>query len=412
MKRIVTLASKNITRSAMRSTLTSLAIALGVFFMINALSYVAGIKRAMVDVVVSTGTGHIQIHREGYLKAIEDRTTSSSFILDRANVEQILTDSLVGASVKEAAYRFIFSGMAGNGEETTYGMVMGVSPSTEKHFFTTQRILEGRALSENGSEVVISERIARVLGLSVGDVLMLAAQTPDGFLNAADYRIAGIFSPGTQWEFRYMVDMFMTFEDAEVLMYARDQVTEVALLLNDEARIPAVMDRISGLSSASTLPLETHRWEYLGRSLLDIAETMQHAMRFWTTLIFLAIAFTILNTFWMAVYERTQEIGILRAIGISRKGIIQLFFFESFLLCAAASLVATAVSFGTVFLQNKIGVPPLFDFLPDGKAVHPFIKPDDTAISLAIALVITMLASMWPARKAARLEPIEALRYE
>lgn len=413
MRKIHSLAIRNIFRNKRRSMITALAIGFGVFVMFNSLSYVAGLYQSMLGVVMNTGIGHIQIHHQGYMKALEDRTLSSKYMLSNDDISKILHNTNIQKNTKFVTKRIIFSGLVSNGSDITNGMVMGINPKIEREFFKNISITEGAFLQNNlANKILISDRIQRVFGLKSGDTLTIATQTFDGFFNASDYKVIGVFDFGTRFNFRYMIDIFMNIEDAKALIYSQDRLTEVSIQVNDVTQLNKFKSQIENEIIKSKLNLEIHDWKTIGKPLLDIAVYIKFGMRVWTTLLFVVIVLTIVNTLLMSVFERTNEIGILQAIGMKRTHILYLFFLEAFYLSCLASFFAFILSIISVSVMNIVGVPPLLNFLPKGGLVHPIMDITDTLISLLIAISVSSLAGVFPAWKASKMDPIEALRYE
>jgi putative ABC transport system permease protein len=147
--------------------------------------------------------------------------------------------------------------------------------------------------------------------------------------------------------------------------------------------------------------------------MLDIASYMGLGMRGWTGLIFIGIALSILNIFLMSVYERTHEIGILKAIGMKRRRIRALFLLEAVFLSLFAAALALIASLISVRILSSIGLPGLFlDFLPPGEGVRPTIRLVDAGICLLTPIVVSCLAGLFPAWRASQMDPVAALRYE
>lgn len=411
MKKLAVLAIRNILRNRRRSIITATAIAFGAFIMLNALSYVAGLYQAMVGVVLDMGIGHVQIHRQGYTQALDDRTVSSDLVLSEEQIDRLLQREPIRGEVDAVAKRVIFSALLGNGVETTSGLAMGISPEVEGRLFGNLSILAGRYLEEGDrGGVLISERVRRVFGLEAGDRLTVAVQSAEGGVGTAEYEVIGVFRLATEFNFRYVVDVLVHMDDTRALV-GGEGLTEVALLLRDVDEADAVIAELE--NAAGGLPVEVHGWTELGAKLLDIASYMGMGMRGWTGLIFIGIALSILNIFLMSVYERTQEIGILKAIGMKQRRIRALFLLEAVFLSLFAATMALVASMVSVRVLSAIGLPGLFlEFLPPGEAVRPTIRLVDAGICLLTPVAVSCLAGLFPAWRASRMDPVAALRYE
>lgn len=411
--KLAKLAIKNVLRNKRRSIITATAIAFGGFIMLNTLSYIAGLRDAMVGVVLDTGIGHVQIHHAGYAQALEDQTVSSDLVVAENDINTLIERARIADDVETIAKRIIFSGLLGDGTDTTHGLAMGIDPETETGFFGDLTISEGRYLT-SGDEagILISERVQRVFGVGVGDKITIATQAAEGGFSTAEYTVVGVFGLGTKFNFHYVVDVLMNIEDAASLT-ASDDLTEVAILLKDVDQADAVIAALETAAEEAPLNVEVQGWRFVAKRLLDIATYMEMGMRSWTMLIFIGIALAILNTFLMSVYERTPEVGTLKAIGMKRKRILSLFLLETLFLSLFASVLALVASAISVSILSAIGLPGMFlDFLPPGEAVHSTIQLADVAICTAVAIGISTLAGLFPAWQASRMDPVVALRYE
>lgn len=413
MKKIFILAARNIFRNTRRTIITSIAIIFGIIIMINSLSYIQGLYDGMVDTVINKGTGHIQLHRAGYMQAIEDQTLSSGLVLSEDEINQLVQDEKIKDKIETVAHRMIFSGIANNGDDTTHIFGLGIIPDVERNLLKNFTILEGNYLTSNEENgVIISERLKRVLNIKLGDQISIATQTLGNHLQTEVFKVVGVFDPGTNFNFRGSSDVYMNLKTAQSLLDGDNYVTEVVLKLTDKDEVALVMNHLENEIKHKMINIEVHDWKYIGKRLLEIANYIKIGMRVWTTILFIAIMLGILNTFLMAVYERTHEIGILKAIGLKKERILSIFFMEAFLLAFMASLIGLFISLITVNILSVIGLPPMLDFLPKGEMVHPTINWVDTIISILIAIVVSSLAGLFPAWKAAKMNPMDALRHE
>lgn len=162
----------------------------------------------------------------------------------------------------------------------------------------------------------------------------------------------------------------------------------------------------------NNLDLEVHDWKYLGSTLLDIASYIKIGVRAWTVVLFIVILFMILNTFTMSVYERTYEIGILKAIGMKKRRIRGLFILESSFLSIIANIFGILLAVIIVKILNIVGMPGMFGFILKGESVHPVINIKDALYVIIISILISIIASIYPSYKASKMNPIDAIRSE
>ncbi len=149
MKKLINLALRNICRNTRRSIITGAAITFGVFIMINSLSYVQGLYLGMVNTVVNKGTGHIQIHRQGYVDALENGTISTNLVISEQDLDKLIKDIKQQDKIKHVTERLTFSGLVSNGVDSTYVFGVGIAPEAETEFLKNIKILQGKDLEKN-----------------------------------------------------------------------------------------------------------------------------------------------------------------------------------------------------------------------------------------------------------------------
>lgn len=413
MKKLIILATRNVFRNRRRSIITMVTTALAIFIMINAFSYVAGLYDGMVKVVLNTGIGHIQIHHSGFNQALKDGTVSTNLLMSEGSVDQLLEDQSISGKVQKISKRLLFSGLIGKDSVTTDGLLMGMDPEVEKDFYKSLSIIKGRNLNRDDTNgILISKRIQGVYNVDPGDIINLGIRLTNGEFETKDFEVIGVFETGTDFNIRYIVDVMLNLDTARSLT-GSDELTEVTLLLNDIKNTDAVVSDLKSVAQSSSLDIEVNGWQELGKKLLGIATYIRIGMRVWMGIIFICASLAILNTFLMSVYERTHEIGILKAIGMKRRRILTLILMETIILNLFALAVGLAAAVLSVYILNRIGLPSMVqDFLPKGEAVRPYIQFSDTIISLLTIIVISALAGLFPAWRASRMNPVDALRYE
>jgi putative ABC transport system permease protein len=413
VKKLIILAKRNVFRNRRRSIITMATTALAVFIMINVLSYVAGLYDGMVKVVLNTGIGHIQIHHSGFNQALKNGTVSTNLLMSETNIDQLLNDQILNGKVQKVSKRVLFSGLIGKDSVTTDGLVMGMEPEVEKDFYKSLSISKGRSLNRyDANGILVSKRIQGVYDINPGDKINLGVLLANGEFEIKDFEVIGVFDTGTDFNIRYVVDVMLNLDTARNLI-GGDELTEVTLLLEDIKNTDVVVADLQAATRSSSLDIEVNGWQDLGKKLLGIATYIRTGMRVWMGIIFICASLAILNTFLMSVYERTHEIGILKAIGMKRRRILALILMETIILNLFALAVGLIIAALSVYILNRIGLPSMVqDFLPKGEAVHPYIQFSDTIISLLTIIGISALAGLVPAWQASRMNPVDALRYE
>ncbi|MEW6606391.1 MAG: FtsX-like permease family protein [bacterium] len=404
MTKFFKIAVRNVLRNKRRSIITGIAIGFGMLIMIFALSHAEGQHKAMIGAVVKNGIGHIQIHKKGYVSALDQYKDTLELAFDPSKIEGITAEE---DHIKLITTRVNFIGLASNGYETAPVIGTGVEPDKEFQISSNISIIKGRKLSKkDDGGVIINKKVANALNLEVGDLITILVQTVDGGLNGSDLIVVGIFDLTSQ--FIRTPNLYMNLKSAQSLVYLEGKVSETIIVVDDYNNAELISQSLN--SKLKNAEFEVHTWKYLGRNLLDIAAKMKMGMRVWTSLIMIVACIGILNTMIMAVFERIREIGVLMTMGARRSEIIRLFLIEAVVLGGIGSVIGSSLGILLVTILGHTGLPPMFEFLPSGELTYPVLKVSDTLISILVAIIISAISGIYPAVMASRLKPIESLR--
>ena len=413
MLNILKLAIRNLKRYKRRTFLTSMLISLGVVAVLLFISVSGSFKAMMVGQITDSMLGHLQIHKKGYLASIDSLPLNRNLTAQQIKkVEQILASE---EAVEAYSMRIKMGAMFSNFVETTNIRLNAVMPSQEIDTapLLTDRIIEGQkdGLIKKG-EILVPELIAKGLKVKVGDAIVLVANNKDGSVNGQNFVVRGILEgisgPGGR-------DGMIHIDDAKSLLrISGAEVSEIAVRLNDIDQLPTVFSRLKSqfgsLRNKQDKPVfEVHTWEKLS-PFFNIAK-MIDLMTFFIKIMLIAIVLvSIMNVMIMAVYERINEIGTLAAIGTLPGKILALFVVEGFLLGILGAVTGTVISLIGISLMNASQIS--FDFgRQTGLLLSPTIAAGDVISVALVVIAIAVAASLQPAFKAARMDPITALRH-
>jgi putative ABC transport system permease protein len=411
MRNLFKIAVRNLLRYRRRTLLTASLITIGVVFVLVFTSVTGSFKAMMIGQITDSMLGQVQVHRRGYVASIDNLPLNLNI---KPKEYQRVADILGSAPEVEAfSPRLKFGGMFSNFTETTNIRLNGIYP--EREFKTapllTSRVKEGRKTLNRG-EIMIPELLARGLKVKVGDAVVVVATNVDGSVNGKQFVVSAILESATGPGGR---DGYLHIEDAaEVLRMMEVEVSEVAVRLKDFNHLPAAVRQLKGQLAGEVdkegRPLfEVHSWEQLS-PFFNIAR-MIDVMTFFIKIMLIAIVLiSIMNVMIMAVYERIREIGTIAAIGTLPGRILSMFVIEGFCLGVLGALIGDCIGVAVVLAINLIGIR--FDFgMQQGLLLSPSIHPADVLVISAIVIVVAVLASLQPAFKASRMEPIAALRH-
>jgi len=411
MGNLFKIALRNLLRYKRRTLLTASLITIGVVFVLVFTSVTGSFKAMMIGQITDSMLGHLQVHRKGYVASIDNLPLNLNI---KPKTYQKLTDILGSAPEIEAfSPRLKFGGMFSNFTETTNIRLNGVYPDREFQTvpLLTSRISEGKQTLSRG-EIIIPVLLAKGLKVKVGDTVVVVATNVDGSVNGKQFVVSGILESATGPGGR---DGYLHIEDAaEVLRMPEVEFSEVAIRLKDFSRLPAAVHHLEGqlsgeINKEGRSIFEVHSWEQLS-PFFNIARLID-VMTFFIKIMLIAIVLiSIMNVMIMAVYERIREIGTIAAIGTLPGKILSMFVIEGFCLGVLGAIIGNIIGVAIVLVVNLIGIH--FDFAQQkGILLKATVNPVDLLAVSAIVIVVAVLASLQPAFKASRMEPIAALRH-
>ena len=415
MLKITRLALKNLMRYKRRSLLTGLLIAFGVVAVIVFVGLSDSFKRAVVGQITDSVLSHLQVHRKGYLSSIDNLP------LDRSLPPKAYR-KLSGLLAKQPGViavspRIKFGAMLSNYAQTTNVRLNGIDPAKEQ---AAVPLLKSRiknaahadALLKPG-EVLLPETLAKGMGLKTGDTVVLVANNKDGSVNGMTFKVAGVveslMGPGGR-------DGYLHIKDAvKLLRMPQPEISELAVRVKDFGRLRQIAASLRGelepMTNKMGKPMfELHTWAQLTPfyNVVRMIDLMNLGIK---VILIAVVLISVLNVMMMSVYERVREIGALAAMGTSPGRIRGLFVAEGFYLGLVSSLAGIVIGLGVLAALNLSGVEVAFGRGNQVFALTPSITPVEVVSAGLIVLAVSVLASLQPAAKAARLEPVEALRH-
>lgn len=414
MLNIIKIAARNLRRYQRRTLLTCALITLGVVAVLLFISVTGSFREMMVGQITDSMIGHLQIHRRGYLAAIDnlplDRNLNQRQI---GKVEEVL-GGIEG--IESYSMRIKLGAMFSNFTATTNIRLNSVIPEQEVKTvpLLSDRIVQGEK-SENllqKGEVLIPELIAKGMKVKIGDSIVLVANNKDGSVNGKRFLVRGVLEgisgPGGR-------DGIIHLDDArELLRISGVEISEIAIRLKNTDDMPGVFSnlvaQLGALKDKQDKPVfEVHTWEKLS-PFYNIARMIDLMTLFIKIMLVAIVLVSIMNVMIMAVYERINEIGTIAAIGTLPGKIMALFVTEGFLLGILGTFVGTAISLITIAVMNAVEISFSFGRQSD-LVLSPTIGSGDVITIGLVVIGIAVLASLQPAFKAARMDPIAALRH-
>ena len=411
MRNLLKIAVRNLLRYKRRTLLTASLIAIGVVFVLLFVGVTGSFKSMMIGQMTDSMLGHLQVHRKGYLASIENLPLNMNLKLQAyQKLEGILNQQ---PEIEAYSPRIKFGGMFSTFVETTNIRLNGVYPDRELKTLPLlpSRVTNGGGKTLEKGEIWIPELMSKSMKVNIGDTVVIIATNKDGSVNGKQFKVAGVLESVTGPGGR---DGYIQIEDAmEVLRMEEMEVSEIAIRVNDFNNVNAFTDSLDNLLSKEVgkegKPIfEVHSWESLS-PFYNIAR-MIDIMTFFIKIMLIAIVLiSIMNVMIMAVYERIREIGTIAAIGTLPGKILSMFVVEGFCLGLVGAVAGTILGLIIMVVINHSGMT--FNFGRQILVVSAAIDPMEILMISGIVIVISVIASLQPAFKASRMEPITALRH-
>ncbi len=413
MYNVLKIATRNLKRYKRRTLLTSALITLGVVAVLLFISISGSFKALMIGQITDSMLGHLQIHRKGYLASIDSLPLNRN-LADRqiAKAKEALE---ANPMVESYSMRIKLGAMFSNFNETTNIRLNAVNPEQE---MKTSPMLIGRIIDGEKEglltrgEIVVPELIAKGMKVKLGDTIVIVATNKDGSVNGQPFVVRaimeGISGPGGR-------DGYIHIQDARTLLRIEDkEISEIAVRLKDMNKLPSVLQKFkttlgSILNKQDKPVFEVHSWEKLA-PFSKVAKMIDLMTLFIKIMLVAIVLVSIMNVMIMSVYERINEIGTIAAIGTQPSRIMALFITEGLLLGLLGTLIGLIISLCSILGMNLWTIS--FDFgRQKDLLLTPTITPTDVVIVVGIVIAVTVIGSLQPAWKAAKMDPISALRH-
>jgi ABC-type lipoprotein release transport system permease subunit len=396
------IAWKNIWRSKRRSLIMMTAVALGLWGGLFAVGIFSGMYDAMVNSAIDRDLGHIQVHARGFR---EDRLISMT-IPDPADAVRKIA-SVPGAMAVSA--RTIIEGMGSSANPSQGVKIVGITPEAERSVSAVARRMVGGSFFE-GSErmpVVIGRKLAEKLSLKLKGKLVLSFQRPDGTIVYGAFRIVGLFD--TESTLFDGITLFVRQDELDGLL-GTHLIHEIAVRLTTNDSLGTATRRIASLFPR----LQVDTWQDLAPELKLVAESSGVTNAVFLAIILLALLFGITNTMLMSVLDRVREFGVLMAVGMKRRRIFVMIILETLFMSITGSVAGTLLGAVTVAWAGHTGIN--LRWVSEGLSqygistmLYPVAHPSIYPTLGVMVVVAAVIAALYPAMKAVRLNPASAI---
>ncbi|HVY31988.1 MAG TPA: FtsX-like permease family protein [Polyangiaceae bacterium] len=415
------LALRNTLRNRRRTLLASVAISLSFALLLVFLGIGDGVHEAMAEVGVSMGLGHLIVDREGF----SDDPSLEHSLPEPARLRTAL---LRLPWVRQVAPRLRTDALITAGATSVGVALSGVEPSIEpliSKIDTPRSMVAGHALAppdgtparSEPAPIVVGKELARTLDVQVGDRVTLTVRPRGGGeTHSGAYRVHGIFATGVHDIDAYWSEI--PIQAARELTGSEQAATSLAVFLDNVAETtPAKAQLQTALAGEH---VEVLSWMQAAPDLYSFIVVDQGGLYAMMGILFVVVAAGILNTLLMGVMERTGEFGLLLAVGATPRRVVAIVLAEAAILGAVAvgAGLALGLTVNHYFSTTGIDLSGMTGegyetsgvLLPTHFYAH--LYPAKLVWSAVLIVGLVLLGACYPALRAGRLQPVEAIRHE
>jgi ABC-type lipoprotein release transport system permease subunit len=404
--KIIKVSWRNLWRNPIRTNVTISAVAICIAILIIFQSMIVGLIEKAKFNTTNLIIGEVQIHAEDYF---DDRSIYKS-LQNIEEIHSVAKENNIG--LVERSYGF---GLISSGTKSAGTQFWGINPESElQHFDFANHIDKGNFLTNTSlKKIVLGKKLASSIAADIGTELVVFVQGADGSLGNELFYVSGIL--------KNMADnidrgaAMILREDFDILFSTNNLIHEIAL--NSKGRLES--EEIQKLVSAKTTGVDVETWQQLMPTIAMMTEKMIVFMRTLFSLIFgIAASLGVMNTMIMSTYDRMREFGIIRAIGTTPWRILKQVSLEAILMTIFASIIGVVIGLSVALYFQKYG----FDVSGSGNmsfggvVMDPIWRANVSVgivfLPVVLMILVSTVASIYPASIAARIKPVEAIHYK
>jgi len=398
------MAYRDLGRNRRRTALTMLAVVLGLALIILMSGLIAGVFDSAIASAISLDTGHVQVRAESY--NVKKSSLEWQDLLDES--DELLAAAAQLDGVTAVAPVLWASGFVNTTDDSLGVSVTGIDPTSSFHDPIRQGLVAGEYLTTDDREgILIGRKLAEDLNIGPGSRVSLLVGTSDGDMDEDIFTVRGIFSTGL---IAYDAGtVYMPLSKAQAITNAGDRISAVILLTDNAEAADPVAAALAGPGRSVVT------WKEMNELVLAALEQGSAVYAFIYGIVIVIVAVIIANTLLMSVFERTRELGILAALGMKGRQITAMILLEAGTLALMGTIIGVILGALAIWYMsvNGIVIDDEITSMAEGFAYPSvmyakFVPASVIKLSLAM-LGIVLLSALYPARFAAKMEPVDAL---
>ncbi len=417
MSFLLKIALRNITRNKFRTFVSILAIAVVVAIVVFTRGLLLGFSESTFRLIVDNQSGHVRIINEEY------KNREALIPLDQTvdgfrgeGLAAMLADLKEVTGVEHMLPRLKFGAIASPGDEMITMMGIGIDPGSEAEYGALTKDITAGRMVEDGREILVGKSLLDKLDIELGERITILFSDAYQSFQGRTFTVVGVRETGLKMMDEAM--FYLPLAEAQQMLYLDDEATEIMVFGSGIREAEQLKENLTDFFVAQGAD---DKFAVLAWQETDpFIEYFQIAVRIYDVIYVFFIllgSIVLINTMIMIIRERTAEIGMMGALGLKSRDILKVFSLEGAIMGIFGSLLGVIPGGMITYYFSQVGLDYYADMLDDmeiliAPAIYPVFSLENLFISFLFGAVITTLVSIWPARKAAQMEPVDALHRE
>ncbi|MCF8029220.1 MAG: ABC transporter permease [Desulfobacteraceae bacterium] len=402
----IKIAWRNIWRNPRRTIIIMTAVIIGIWSMIFLTAFMRGMVVDMIENGIATLTGDVKIYASGFRSdpALENRIRNPGPLAEKVQAN-LPADAHMAARIRVSA-------IAQNARHSAGVTLVGIDPAEEAGVsFIGDGVATGQMIRPgNPVDIVVGKALLEKFETKIGNKLILMSEDAAHEMASRAFRIRGIFSAELEATEKRFV--FVSKSAARGMLQIGADVSEISVMLENHDRADAVAEKIA--AAIDTEAYEVRTWKELKPMLKAYINIFDGYIILWYLVVFAAMVFGIINTTLMAVFERMREFGLLKALGMRPWRILRAVLIETAFILLIGAAAGNTLAFSMVYAIGQRGIDLSmfaagFEYAGMSSVIRPEIFAGDVVLANAVVICLGLVVSAYPAARAARITPVEAM---